>query len=77
MLPAYFAAVAPRVALISVGARNTFGHPSAETLAALGQLGVRIVRTDLSGDISASLDVDGRVEVRAAHAERAGRVGGT
>jgi competence protein ComEC len=70
MLPAYFAAVAPRVALISVGARNTFGHPSAETLAALLQLGVRVLRTDLSGDVSAALGADGSVAVRTAHAER-------
>jgi competence protein ComEC len=68
MLPAYFAAVAPTVALISVGARNDFGHPSGETLAALQQLNVRVLRTDLGGDVGAALDVSGAVTIREEHA---------
>jgi len=67
MLPAYFAAVAPTVALISVGARNDFGHPSGETLVALQQLGVRVLRTDLGGDVGAALDASGAVTIREEH----------
>jgi competence protein ComEC len=44
--------VRPRLAVISVGARNTYGHPSPATLAALAQAGVPVRRTDREGDIS-------------------------
>ena len=42
----------PRLAIISVGARNTYRHPSPATLATLAQAGVPVRRTDLEGDIS-------------------------
>ena len=69
-LPSYFGAVAPQVALISVGLHNDFGHPSGETLGALVQLGVRVLRTDLGGDVSASIDRNGTVAYREEHAEQ-------
>jgi competence protein ComEC len=72
MLPAYFAAVRPTVAMISVGARNDFGHPAGATIAALMQLGVRILRTDLGGDVSSAVDPAGAVTVRAEHVEEPG-----
>jgi competence protein ComEC len=46
---AYLAAVRPRVALVSVGARNTFGHPSPEVVARLLALGIDVERTDRQG----------------------------
>jgi competence protein ComEC len=46
------ARVRPRLAVISVGAHNTYGHPSPATLATLAQAGVPVRRTDLEGDIS-------------------------
>ena len=51
-------AVSPRIALISCGRRNLFGHPHAETIDALQRRGVRIYRTDRNGTIN--LMVDGR-----------------
>ena len=45
------ARIRPRAAAISVGAGNTFGHPAAETLAAIRDAGVPVRRTDLSGDV--------------------------
>jgi beta-lactamase superfamily II metal-dependent hydrolase len=49
----------PRVALISVGARNDYGHPRADTLAALAERpGLAVYRTDESGRIV--LESDGR-----------------
>lgn len=48
--------VHPQFALISVGARNSFGHPRMETLARLQQLGVRTYRTDLDGLVTFYLD---------------------
>ncbi|MGX7827437.1 ComEC/Rec2 family competence protein [Actinokineospora sp. 24-640] len=50
--PAFMAAVRPTVALISVGARNRYGHPNPRTLAALTDLGTRTARTDLGGDLA-------------------------
>ncbi|MGW0480847.1 ComEC/Rec2 family competence protein [Nonomuraea sp. NPDC003214] len=51
-VPAFFAAVRPRAALISVGEDNTYGHPAPPTLAHLRHLGARIYRTDKSGDLA-------------------------
>jgi len=46
----------PRLAVISVGAGNPYGHPAAGTLAELAQHGVQTLRTDRRGTIE--LDVD-------------------
>jgi len=43
---------APQVAVISVGADNSYGHPAKETLAKLARHGIQIRRTDTEGDIS-------------------------
>jgi competence protein ComEC len=48
----FLAAVRPRVALISVGAGNNYGHPAQEVLGALGSGGARVLRTDLGGDLA-------------------------
>jgi competence protein ComEC len=47
----FLAAVAPALAVISVGADNLYGHPSADVLASLGRAGARVVRTDISGTV--------------------------
>jgi competence protein ComEC len=47
--PAFVAAVAPRLALFSVGWRNRFGHPAPEVLARYREAGAAIRRTDLEG----------------------------
>jgi competence protein ComEC len=41
----------PRLAVISVGAENPYGHPTAATLASLAQHGVRTLRTDEEGTV--------------------------
>lgn len=48
---AFIAAVHPQMALISVGAHNTYGHPTAETLGRLSAAGVPVWRTDQRGII--------------------------
>lgn len=40
-----------RVALVSVGEDNDYGHPAAAVLAALGAAGAQVWRTDVSGDV--------------------------
>jgi len=50
----------PTVALISVGANNGYGHPTARTLHTLETVGSRIFRTDLDGAISVAANEDGQ-----------------
>lgn len=49
--PEFFRAVRPRLALISSGVDNTFGHPHPTVLATLAGLGSTVVRTDRDGDV--------------------------
>ncbi len=49
--PSFVAEVAPHVALISVGARNTYGHPTPQTLSTLESLNIPVLRTDQEGTI--------------------------
>ena len=51
--------LSPRVALISVGAGNGYGHPDAATLDLLSAHGVPTLRTDLYGDIRVLFGEDG------------------
>lgn len=41
----------PRLAVISVGAGNPYGHPTAATLATLAAHRVRVLRTDRDGEV--------------------------
>jgi competence protein ComEC len=69
--PAFLARTAPQVALISVGADNTYGHPHPDTLRALASAGAVVHRTDLDGTVSTQVPppapIDGsREEARGA-----------
>ncbi|MFE2055140.1 ComEC/Rec2 family competence protein [Streptomyces sp. NPDC059446] len=44
----------PRLALISCGADNPYGHPAARTLQALEAAGAKVLRTDIHGAIAVS-----------------------
>jgi len=54
----FLAAVRPRVALVSVGLGNGYGHPGAGVMRALAAGGADVVRSDLAG--SAVVRTDGR-----------------
>jgi competence protein ComEC len=45
-------ALAPQVALISVGEGNSYGHPAPNTLALLAQVSAKVLRTDVDGAIA-------------------------
>jgi competence protein ComEC len=48
----FLAAVRPRVAIVSVGAHNRYGHPSQHVLDALSRAGAEVMRTDRNGDVA-------------------------
>jgi len=54
--PAFLAAVHPKIAIISCGLHNVFGHPSPRTVEALSAVGADVYRTDLDGGVSISSD---------------------
>ena len=47
--------VNPEESIISVGAKNRYGHPAEEVISRLRDAGIRIMRTDLEGDIEYDL----------------------
>lgn len=57
--------VCPRIAVISVGAINSYGHPSADVVAAFRRLGATVIRTDQAGTIVLSSDGEG-IEIKTA-----------
>lgn len=65
-------AVDPRVALVSVGADNPYGHPSPWVLDRLADSGARVMRTDQHGDVAVVV-TDGSLAVVARGAASAHR----
>ncbi len=53
---AFLQAVAPRVAVVSVGDANPFGHPAESIIERYTRAGVRLLRTDRDGAVTALLD---------------------
>lgn len=49
-------AISPEYAVIECGENNNYGHPHAETLEKLANMGVEVFRTDLNGTIIATSD---------------------
>jgi competence protein ComEC len=65
--PRFLAAVHPRLALVSVGAHNAYGHPSPDVMQSLRDAGAQVMRTDRMGTIvvrtdGKQLDVEARDE---------------
>lgn len=59
--PQFLSAVGPKIAVISVGADNSYGHPTQETLGRLKAAGAKIFRTDLNGTVGFVVDQRGLV----------------
>lgn len=53
---AWLGAVRPQFAVISVGWKNPFGHPSVETVTRLQDAGVEVYRTDQNGGVTVTTD---------------------
>jgi competence protein ComEC len=50
------ATIQPAVAVVSVGAKNTYGHPNAATMARLRAHSSRVARTDQEGTVETTID---------------------
>ena len=48
--------VIPEIAVIQVGANNSYSHPHKETLTKLNNIDAKVYRTDLCGNITATTD---------------------
>jgi len=62
-LPAFFRAVQARIAVVSVGQPNRYGHPNPGVIAQLVHDGMHVYRTDRLGDVTVVF-VRGSVEIR-------------
>ncbi len=64
---AFLDAVRPRAALVSVGAGNTYRHPNPALMGLLAGAGIRVARTDQTGDVAVvaapDADRDGRPDL--------------
>jgi len=62
---AFLKAVMPHIAVISVGANNTYGHPASQALARLAAVNATVYRTDTQGMIDVTTNGQ-TVDVRTA-----------
>jgi competence protein ComEC len=60
--PAFLAGLGARLAVVSVGADNDYGHPAPSTLTLLRRAGMVVRRTDRDGDVAVVV-TDGRLGV--------------
>ena len=54
--PGFIAAVGPRLAIVSAGYRNRFGHPHPTVVDRFRAAGVQLYRTDRDGAVTVSTD---------------------
>lgn len=60
----FFQKIHPKIAIISVGKNNRFGHPHKFTLEKLQKIGAIIFRTDLNGTIEITVDKNGEIKIK-------------
>lgn len=60
----FFDAVSPSLSVISVGANNSYKHPSDKTLKALSDADSAVLRTDLDGSITVILTEEDILDIR-------------
>ena len=67
---AFLDAVRPRLALVSAGPRNHYGHPSEQVLSRLSERHIRVLRTDRDGLIRVVIRADGSLRITTPGAPR-------
>ena len=60
---AFLDAARPKVAIVSAGAGNPYGHPAPATLGRIADRGARVLRTDRDGSVEVTFDGLGRLAV--------------
>lgn len=61
--PRWVTRMDPEVVVISVGADNRYGHPTADALALYSRSGATVCRTDRNGEVVVTVEEDGSYEV--------------
>lgn len=56
--PLFLSRFAPKIAVIQVGADNSYGHPTPETLDRLQRAGAKVFRNDENGDVIVTIKDD-------------------
>lgn len=56
--------IKPKIAIISLGKNNKFGHPNEEVIKRLEELHCEILRTDESGEISLKIYKTGKIKIK-------------
>ena len=54
----------PKIALIGVGKKNKFGHPSEQTIKLLQSINCKIYRTDEMGEITLKINNKGKIKIK-------------
>jgi competence protein ComEC len=72
--PAFVDAVQPRVAIVSAGAGNPYGHPAKSTIDRLRDSGARVLRTDTDGSVAVTIEEDGTIAVATSGARKVAAV---
>lgn len=56
--------VNPKVGLIGVGENNNFGHPNNKIIERFKEMGAKVYRTDLMGEITITVSKDGKIMLK-------------
>ncbi|MDQ3127885.1 MAG: MBL fold metallo-hydrolase [Chloroflexota bacterium] len=70
---AFLGAVRARIAVVSAGADNPYGHPARSTIERLGATGARVLRTDTDGSVMLTIDPTGTIRVTTSGARAVAR----
>ncbi len=60
--PQFLSSFKPEIAVIQVGADNSYGHPTPQTLERLQKAGAKVFRNDEHGDVIVTIQ-DGNADV--------------
>jgi len=74
--PAFLDAVRPKVAIVSAGAGNPYGHPARSTIERLQATGADVFRTDTNGSVQVTIGPTGDIGISATGPRRVAGLAG-